>query len=195
MDFIQVWLLGYVHPSKYVAVLRNKPAPHWGLLAQVIRSLADALLLYLPVALIGRSPPTPSYITFIATANYYRTLIWLTPLVFMFQWLLGSAVMHLVLRLGKQKSDMDQLLNLTGMSSLVVGAVLLMWDWFWYLLGGLDQYWLGIIHLGIDLWWFVLIITGLQRNLEIPKRYGVTVSAIAFVVTFPFAVIFMRAPF
>jgi hypothetical protein len=195
MDFIQVWLMGYVNPIRFVSVLRNKPAPHWGLSALLIRGLADALLLYLPVSLMGRIPPTPSYITFFATENYYQTLIWLTPLVFTLQWLLGSAVMHLMLRLGKHRSDMDQLLNLTGMASLVVGIALLLWDWFWYFIGGMDQYWLGASHLVIDLWWFILIIIGLQRNLGVPKWYGVIASVIAFVIAFPLAVLFMRAPF
>jgi len=195
MDFIQVWFLGYLNPRKYVDALQNKPAPHWGLYALILRSLADALLLYLPLAVMGRRPPTPSFLTFIATDKYYQALIWLTPLVFLMQWLLGSAVIHLTLRLGKQKSNMDQILNLTGMSSIVIAAVLLVWDWFWYFLGGMNQYVLGVSHLLMDIWWFVLIVTGLNRNMEIPKKYGVVVSILAFIVAFPFAVIFMRAPF
>jgi hypothetical protein len=103
--------------------------------------------------------------------------------------------MHLLLRLGKQNSDIDQLLNLTGLSSLVVAALLLLWDWFWYFLGGMHQYALGISHLLIDIWWFVLIVTALHHNLAVPKRYAVAVSVLAFLIEFPLAPIFMRAPF
>jgi hypothetical protein len=60
MNFSQVWLTGYFNPSKMMEELAKKPAPHWGFYGQLCRALLDSLLLYLPLALMGREPSTPS---------------------------------------------------------------------------------------------------------------------------------------
>ncbi len=195
MNFTQVWFTGYVNPVRFVDALKNKSAPHWGFYAQVLRSLMDSLLLYLPVALLRRQPPTPSYLTFIPTDQYYIALIWLTPLVFMVEWLLGAVVVHVVLRLSKLPSDIDQILNLTGMASLVIAAFLIVWDWFWFVVGGTNQYFLGISHLIIDIWWFVITVIGLKRILGVSVWLGIVLSILAFIAAMPFAIIFMRSPF
>jgi hypothetical protein len=195
MNFAQVWFTGYVNPGRFVDALKSKPAPHWGFYAQVLRSLMDSLLLYLPVALLRRQPPTPSYLTFIPTDQYYMALVGLTPLVFMTEWLLGAVVVHVVLRLGKLPSDIDQILNLTGMASLVVAAFLIVWDWLWLVVGGTNQYLLGISHLIIDVWWFVIMVVGLKRILGVSVWLGIVLSILALVAALPFAIIFMRAPF
>jgi hypothetical protein len=195
MNFAQVWFTGYVNPRRFVDALKSKPAPHWGFYAQVLRSLMDSLFLYLPVALLKRQPQTPSYLTFIPTEQYYIALIWLTPLVFMAEWLLGAVAVHVALRLSKLPSDIDQILNFTGMAGLVIGAFLVVWDWFWFVVGGANQYFLGISHLIIDVWWFVIVVTGLKRICGVPARFGILMSLLAFAAAMPFAVIFMRAPF
>jgi hypothetical protein len=195
MNFAQVWVTGYINPARFVDALKRKPAPHWGFYAQVLRSLIDSLLLYLPVALLGRQPPTPSYLTFIPSDQYYITLIWLTPLVFMAEWLLGAVVIHVGLRLSKLQSDIDQILNLTGMAGLVIAAFLVVWDWFWFAMGGANQYFLGISHLIIDIWWLVLVVNGLKRICGVPVRFGILMSILGFAAALPFAIVLMRAPF
>ncbi len=195
MNFAQIWFTGYINPVRFVDALKNKPAPHWGFYAQVLRSLMVSLLLYLPIALLRRQPPTPSYLTFIPTDRYYIALIWLTPLVFMAEWLIGAVVIHVVLCLSKRPSDIDQILNLTGMAGLIVAAFLILWDWFWFVVGGMNQYFLGISHLIIDIWWFVIAVIGLKRILGVSVWLGIVLSILAFVAAMPFAIIFMRAPF
>ena len=195
MNFVQVWLAAYTNPSRFADALRGKPAPHWGLYALVLRCSMDSLLIYLPAALMGRHPPTPSYVTFLPTENYFTTLIWLTPVIFIIQWLLGAGVMHVALRLRRLPSDIDQILNMTGMASLAIAAVLVLWDWLWFLIGGVDQYFLGVSHLVIDIWWFVLVVSALKKTLGVPVQAGIIVNALAFVAAMPFAIIFMRAPF
>jgi uncharacterized membrane protein YgaE (UPF0421/DUF939 family) len=81
------------------------------------------------------------------------------------------------------------------MASLVVAAVLIVWDWFWFLAGGVDQYVLGVSHLLIDVWWFFLVVSGLKRFLGVPVRIGIAICLLAFAASMPFAVIFIRAPF
>jgi hypothetical protein len=90
MDFLKLWMIGYISPSRLVTALRDRPAPLYGTLAQSLRALLDALLLYLPLALMGRRPSTPSYLTFVPTARYYRAAIVLAPAVLMVQWLFLS---------------------------------------------------------------------------------------------------------
>jgi len=195
MNFFKVWFAGYTNPKKFMDVIISKPAPHWGLYATLIRGLMDGLLLYLPIAIMGRNPPTPSYLSWIAAESYYQTLIWLTLLIFIIQWLLGGAIIHVYLRMTDQSSDIDQILNLTGMSGLVVALILLIWDWLWFFIGGVDQYFLGISHLIIDIWWFVLVVNGISRGSGVSRAHALGACMLSFVSVFPLAIIFMRAPY
>ena len=195
MNFIKVWFLGYANPKKFIEELKQKPAPHWGLFSTLLRGLMDSVLLYLPIALMGRIPPTPSYLTIIPTESYYETLVWLTPVIFLIEWLLGGAIIHICFRMVKQTSDIDQILNITGMSGLVVGFILLVWDWFWFFIGGIDQNILGISHLIIDVWWFVLVVIGINRVMGMSKKLAIRASVLSFIGVLPIAMLIMRAPF
>jgi hypothetical protein len=66
--------------------------------------------------------------------------------------LMSAAIIHIVLRLARRDSDFDALVNIVGMSALVVGAVLIPWGWFWFVCDGVDQIFLGSSHLVISLW-------------------------------------------
>ncbi len=68
MDFVRVWLTGYYNSARMMAQFRAKRAPHWGFYGQLLRAAMDALLLYLPLALMCLAPPTRSYITALPTA-------------------------------------------------------------------------------------------------------------------------------
>jgi len=193
-NFFRVWLTGYVSPAKLIDGLAGRPAPHWGLYAQLLRALMDAFLLYLPLFLLGRAPPTPSYLSFVATERYYGALVWLAPIVLTAQWLLGGAVIHVALRLSGRPSDLDQILNITGMSTLVVGAFLVLWDWVWIIAGGMDQHGLGYSHLLLDVWAVVITVVGLRKLLRVPVWLGVGVYLLAIASAVPLAIMFMRSP-
>jgi hypothetical protein len=109
--------------------------------------------------------------------------------------LMGSAVIHVLLRLLGRHSDIDQILNINGMSALIVGAVLIPWDWACFALGVTDQYTLGISHLVISLWAVLIMAVGLQRMLSVPRGLSVVLSIIIIPAALPFAVMFMRSPF
>jgi len=81
------------------------------------------------------------------------------------------------------------------MASLVIATILIGWDWLWFIIGGTNQYILGISHLLIDVWWFVIVVAGLKQLSGIPVRLGIFLTLLAFAAAMPFAVIFMRAPF
>jgi hypothetical protein len=194
MRFIRVWLTGYYNPVKMIEALRSEPAPHWGFYGQLLRAALDSLLLYLPVALMGRAPPTPSNLSFLPTEQYYWHLIWIAPLVLGAVWLVSSAFTHVVLRLTGRPSNFDQILNIVGMATLVVGTFLLAWDWVWIGLGGANQYFLGISHLVIDLWGVVITATGLKRILDVPIWLGAVLSSLGIPISLPLAIMFMRSP-
>jgi len=194
MSFIRVWFAGYYNPAKMIEELRSKPAPHWGFCGQFLRAALDSLLLYLPVALMGRVPPVPSNLSFIPTEQYYWRLIWLSPIVLGAVWLLGSAFTHVVLRLTGRPSDFDQVLNIVGMATIVVGAFLIVWDWAWLALGGVNEYFLGISHLAISLWSVVIGAMGLKRILGVPIWLGALLSFLGIPIALPFAIMFTRSP-
>ncbi len=194
MSYIRVWLTGYYNPAKMMEELRYKPAPLWGFFGQLLRALLDSLLLYLPLALMGLVPPTPSNISVLPTEQYYYHLIWLSPLVLGAAWLIGSAFIHVVLRLSGRRSDFDQILNIGGMVALIVGAFILFWDWAWFSIGGVDQYFLGFSHLAISVWGVVIGTIGLKRILAVPVWLGALLSFLTIPISLPFGIMFMRSP-
>jgi len=194
MSFVRVWFTGYYNPVKMIEQLRSKPAPHWGFYGQFLRAALDSLLLYLPVALMGRIPPTPSNLSFLSTEQYYGHLIWLSPIILGADWLLASAFTQVVLRLAGRQSDFDQILNIGGMATIVVGAFILVWDWAWFAMGGVNQYFMGITHLAISLWAVVIGAIGLKRILGVPIWLGVILTFLGIPIAMPFGIMFMRSP-
>ncbi len=195
MSFLRVWATGYFHPIQFIEHLRSKPAPQWGIFASLLRGALDSLLIYLPVSLMGRVPPTPSYLSFVPTERYYFALIWIGPFVLLAEMLMGSVVIHVLLRLMGRHSDIDQIININGMSALIVGAVLIPWDWAWSALGVADQYFLGISHLVIALWAVAIMAVGLRRILSTPLWLSIVLSILIIPAGLPFAMMFMRSPF
>lgn len=194
MAFVRIWLTGYWSPPRMVAGLEGKPAPHWGFYGELTRALLDALLLYLPLALMGRQPSTPSYVSLFPTDRYYATLVWLAPIVLLVQWLFLCAAVHGILRLLGRRSNIDQIMNVTGMVTLVVGTFLVLWDWLWIALGWRDPIWLGISHLVLDGWGIWITVLGFRRLLGVPVGLAILLNVVWIVLGLPLAMLFMRAP-
>jgi hypothetical protein len=194
MSFLRVWFTGYVNPTRAIEALRETPAPHWGVAAQVGRAVLDSLLLYLPLALMGRAPSTPSALSFIPTERYYAVSVFSMPAFLVAQWLLLGAVVHVVLRLSGRRSDFDQILNITGLAALVVGAFLVVWDWGYILLGGSDIVFLGVSHLVFDLWAILITVRGFERILGVPAWLGLVLNLVWMVLGVPLSIIFVRGP-
>ena len=195
MNLFRILFLGYYKPARFIEAIDRAQGPFLGLNAQLLRGILDSTLLYLPVALLGRKPPTAPFLTFFSYDNYYFTLIWLSPIVFLMQWLIGGTVFHTLFRIFNQKSDIDKILNITGMSGLVIAITLIVWDWAWYLIGFSNQYFLGSTHLLIDIWWIALVSFGMKKSLSCPYWLGIPGSIVALLFAMPFAVIIMRSPF
>jgi hypothetical protein len=98
------------------------------------------------------------------------------------------------LRLLGRRSDLDVLLNLNGLITLVVGAPLVVWDWPWVLAGSHAYVALGVSHWVISLWGNVLSIVGLRQLLGVPLWLGLGLNVVGFFAAMPLAMVFMRAP-
>jgi hypothetical protein len=194
MGYLRLWFEAYANPRKFADELNKAPAPQWGFLAALQRGLIDSLLTYLPVYLLGKIPPTPSNLSFIPTEKYYGALIILAPVVLLAEWLLSSSLIHLILRLSKRPSDIDKLLDISGFTALAIGSVIIVWDAFWVVVGGMTQYGLGISHLIIDLWAIAITTIALKRMLDVPVWLGVLLNIVGIAISMPFAIMFMRSP-
>ena len=194
MAFLRLWFTAYRSPARYADGLRGAPAPHWGLVAVIVRGLMDSLLLYLPVYLMGRQPPTPSYIPIFSTEHYYRTLIFIGPLLFLAHWLLGSALTHLILRLTNRRTDVDLILNIAGVTALAIATVILAWDWLCIAVGWGDQFSQGISHLIIDTWGIAIGVVALKRLLGVPVWLGILLQILVIASWLPLGMTFMRSP-
>ena len=193
-EFVWVWAAGYRSPTRFITGIRTKPAPHWGVTAQIVRGLLDGVGLYLPLTILGRSPSTPSALTLLPTDQYYAASVILAPVFLLLQWLMLCALLHVILRVTGRPSDIDQILNITGMAALVVGTVLVPWDWVMIATGWMDPVLLGVSHMVVTLWGVALIVIGFRDILDLSLRTSIGLSVVWLLVAWPLAAVFMRPP-
>jgi hypothetical protein len=194
MEFIRTWLTGYYDPFELINKLKDKPAPQWGFYAASLRAVFDSLLIYLPLAILGREPSTPSSLTFLSIEDYYWASVFFMPVFLVALWILLSSILHLLLRLMGKNSSIDQILNITGMTTLVVGAFLIPWDWIWIIFRWNNPVLLGISHIIIVVWGIVIMIIGYRRILQIPLWLAIVLNIIWMFLAIPLAMIFVRPP-
>jgi len=193
MGLLQLWFAALFHPSRAFEELKRKPAPQWGLYATLLRALFIILIWYLPLYLLGVKPSPPSYLTFVPTENYYAASMIIFPLYNVAIWLLFSAIVYVILRLGGWKSDIDQILNIGGIAGLVFQPVISLFDWIGVVLG-----WhslpvvLGISHLCIDIWVIVWVAKGYNKILGLPIWLSAGLTLLVTIVNVPLAMLFLR---
>jgi hypothetical protein len=163
VNFFQLWLLGIANPSRAFDELRRKPAPSWGFWAILLRFVPTSLTSMVALNLLDRTPFVSSYLTFVSTENYFRAEIFFLPIFGLATWLLGSAVVHLCLRLAGRPSSFDWILNAIGLGSLIVMPAAWLLDW---LAIALNVYGVGVIpaiHVLLSLWEVALLGVGLSK--------------------------------
>ena len=193
--FLRVVLLGYWNPARFAEAVRDVRTPAWGLLAVLIRAAMDSLFTYLPPALMGWRPwPSPT-ITLLHAETYYWSLIWFTPLYMVALWVYLAGVTHVALRLTGRRTDMDFILNVGGFAQLIVGAVLVAWDWGCYALGMRSPVALGITHWILAQWTTVLIVVAYRKFLDLPVWYTLALYVFTAAASYPIAMLVMRSPF
>jgi hypothetical protein len=107
-------------------------------------------------------------------------------------WLLGSASVYLVLRLARQTSDFDQILNILGMGMLIPMPVVLVWDWTMIALNRYQMIVMAISHSLFALWGVILYSIGFKRILGLRALVAIGLAVVVAVVYILLAMVFIR---
>jgi len=193
MNFLQVWMSAYLQPSRAIEALKEKRKPEWGFYGYVIRGVGTSIFYYVPSILLGRQPGVPSYLVFWPTETYYYVLAFAFPVVSLGIWLLCGALTHVALRFLGRPSEIDHILNINGISWLVLGPVILSFDWFLILaFWEVDVYLWGLSHLLLDLWYLYLIAVGYKKILGLPYWLSVCLFMLQMAASVPIAILLLR---
>jgi hypothetical protein len=164
----------------------------WGFWAVVVRFVFTSLTTILLLHLLGRVPFKPSRLTFLATENYYGVEIFFLPLYGLLIWLLGSAVVHLVLRLSGKACDFDQVLNVIGMGMLIPMPVVWIWDWTMIAIDSYHVTVMAVSHSVFALWGAMLFSIGFIKVLDVRKLSAVGLAILITGTYISTAMIFIR---
>ena len=190
MNLLQLWWMGFAHPRRAFVALQSKSAPSWGFWVVLVFNLLISATTLLPLVLLHRTPFLASWLTFLPTEKYLQAEIFFLPPLRMVVWLISAAILHLGLRLAKQDSDYDILLNIGGLGYLIVMPLILFSDW---LLMGLNAYWLAeYTHPLAALWGAVLSVIGLEKLLGVQTKLAIGLVVLSMLVSIPFLAIFAR---
>lgn len=193
MKILRLWFNGFVKPTKMIETIKEESNPRIGFQAVFIRSLLNSIFLFLPLHLIGKQPSMESWLSIIDTKNYFLFLTIVTPYVFIVMWLFLSGAIYLLVTI-KGRYRFDHILNIFGIVSLVVGSFLVVWDWLWILIGSKNYVLLGYSHLLFDCWAIWLTIICLKKIMDIKYSIGFILNLIWILLSFPIAILIMRAP-
>ena len=193
ITFLRIWFQGLYNPSRAFKRLQPKPAPYWGLWAILLRFVITSLTSILALRVLNRIPFYPSYLTFLATDQYYTAEIFFLPLFGLACWLLASALAHLILRGMGKESDFDWILNVVGFGLLIPMPVTWLVDWTTIALnvygGGITP----LIHTFISIWEIALIAVGLAKMEEAqPWVYVLLAVLVKVGVYIPLAALLIR---
>ena len=194
MSFFTIWLNGYFRPRRAFGLLRNAPAPLYGIYSIALRSACIALLWMLPRALMRLEPASVPGFPFLSPENYYRHAVWIYPVFEFSRWLLFSAFIHVILRLFRKPTNFDSILNIAGMGSLIVEPAVRLWDWLVFALGwNGNLMFLGLSHAVIAWpWSLVLVAVAYKEILGLRPRWSVPLALVSTLLFIPLAAVFLR---
>lgn len=194
MKVLRGWWWGLTRPQRAAELLKGTDTPWLGLQAVLVRGLLDALLLFLPLYLLGRQPSHESWLLFITTGDYFLFLVFFSPFFFLYQWLFLSALVYLLANTGRGRFSINPIMNIFGVTGLVVGSFLVVWDWVWVLAGSKDYMALGVTHLVADVWAIILTVYLLRKGTGMEVGRAVILNLVWLVAGIPWAMVFMRSP-
>ena len=192
MDFVHVWLSGITNPRRAVEQLRGQPAPHCGLRYMLMRWAGTVLTTGLLALALKRGAPQQSYLTFLPTEAYRVAGLFISPAFGCGIWLLMSALVHLIFRLGGEESDLDPILNIVGWGMLVVMPVVWLWDWAMLALNSFRVATLAPVHSVVQVWETALEALGFHRILGVKASLAVVAAVIANIIFVLLAMVFIR---
>lgn len=185
MGFVKTWFTCYFRPDIAFSQLKGRKGFYWGLWGILITWGMRDLLYLVPHYLMGSQPFEPSYLTFLSTENYYSVWIYLQPVMGLMLWLLNSAMIYFVFRLLKKEIDFDNVLNITGLSAVVISLPLLLADWIIYFADLRTLTAMAVLHTLFTLWSMILQIIAYKKLFGI----RVWVSSIILILLFPFIIV------
>jgi len=189
-SLFRLWWSGVTAPSRAFEELKSKPAPKWGFWVVLVFNLLISLTTLLAQYLLQQPPLMESWLTFLPTEKYLLPEMFFLPPLRILVWLLGSAIIHLGLRLARQTSDFDQILNIGGMGYLIIMPFILISDWVFV---ALNQYSIAeYTHPFAAIWSVALTYIGLKTILGTRKRLAFGMVLLSEVLTIPLLAIFAR---
>ncbi len=193
MNYFQLYLTAVFHPARAFDEIRSRPAPLWAFKVLLFFNLLISATSTLARYLLGYGPMMPSSLTFLPDEHYLLAEIFFLPVVRMLAWLLGAAVIHLGIRLAGKPSDMDQILNISGVIYLVVMPYTFLIDWTSIALNVYGTGVIIILHGVVDLVWSLALgVIGLRQLLAISTKLALTVSLINVAVGIPLLALVAR---
>jgi hypothetical protein len=191
--FFKIWFLAILYPREAFHRLEWKPAPAWGFVSILVRFIGTSLTSILALRMLDYRPFVSSYLSFLTDADYYHAEVFFLPIFGLGAWLLSSSLVHVILRISGQGSDIDWIMNVIGFSLLVVMPVVWLLDWTGIAFGFYGATFTIPIHAGISVWEVGLMGAGFKRmgGLSWPSAWvlGLVVKAGVYI---PLAALFVR---
>jgi hypothetical protein len=192
-EFLRILIKAIIKPQAAFRLLEEKPAPLWGLIAILVRFIGTSFTSILALRLLNYRPFVPSYLNFLTDENYYSFEIFFLPVFGIGAWLLSSALVHLILRLGNRENNIDWIMNVIGFSLCVVMPLVWLLDWTGIAFGFYGAVFTIPIHAGVSLWEIGLMGTGFKKIGSVSwvgaMILGFIVKAVIYI---PLAAIFIR---
>jgi hypothetical protein len=193
MKLSLLWWTAIVHPRIAFEEVKMKPAPLWAFKVILIFNILISLTTNLARVLSGGKVLLASWLTFLPDERYLFAQLFFIPPLRMATWLLGSAVVHLGIRLSGRPGDFDRVLQIGGVQYLVVMPYTFLVDWTTLAFGVFGVGLIGVVHAGVDLVWSLILQTiGLRVLLGLGTRFALGLSVISTAVTLPLLAIFAR---
>ena len=187
---IQLWWLGVRRPGRAFEAIRDRPAPAWGFWILVVFNLTISLTTDLVRYLRQEPLVLPSWLTFLPEERYLFAELFFLPALRVLMGLLSAAVTHTFLRMARQASDYDRLVNIGGMIYLVVMPVIFISDW---LLLAIQRYDLVTYTHSLSLPWSIALgVIGLRTFFGTRAWLALAASLLSSLLTVPFLSIFAR---
>jgi len=194
MNGFQILAHTYFNPLWALDAVAQMKTPRFGAVFVFVRGVLVSSLLYLPFYLLKFEPITPAHLKIFDTPNYFLYAVFVWPLFIVLSWVYLSGVVYVALRLLNYPVAFDPILNLSGLLSLAIGIVLLVFDWITVAFGiHQSAYFMGIAHVIIaDPWPITLSAIFYRKYFGVPVGLSVLLGILVRCLYIPIAILFIR---
>jgi len=194
MSYTQIWINGYLHPTQAMDAVARLKTPKFGVLCVILRGLLLSVFLYMPFYLLGFEPITPAYLSIFDTPYYFLYAAAFWPVFNLLSLIFLQGVAYTVLRILGYPANFDQMLNLAGLLDLIIGIVLLAFDW---MMVAIDRHenmiLLGLAHILIsDPWSIALTAAFFKKYFHVPVGVSILLGILLRLLFIPIAAVLIR---